>query len=303
MNIGILSFFPVAKKASKEEHRLKEEAIKRGHKARILRSEFCTMYCNDKLKLLYKGREDLRKCNIIIPRVSLTTNVASQIAVIEQAILLGIPVINNYYSIIKAKNKLHTIQILNFYGLPVVKTVVIQNEQYLEDALKHVETPVILKTSHGSYGKGVVLAETKRAAISAYNLIAGGNNIILLQEYVKESKGKDLRAFVVGNRVIASMERVAQKGEFRSNIERGGKGIPVELTPEQKNLAVRAVKALELEVAGVDIILTKNGPAIMEVNANPGFKTLEEVTGINVAEKIIRYAEKFVAQYIEQYTL
>jgi ribosomal protein S6--L-glutamate ligase len=299
MNIGILSFKGISKKPSAEEKRLKEEAIKRGHKARILRACHCVMYCNHKLKLLYKGKEDLRKIDLLIPRVSLTQNVAAHAAMIEQAELLGIPVLNRYYPIVKAKNKLHSLQILNHYGIPVVKTVVIPSEAYLENALDHVETPVILKTGHGSYGKGVMLAETKRAAISTYNIIGNTSEIILLQEYISESKGKDIRAFVVGERVVAGMERAARRGEFRSNIELGGQGSPIELTDEMKNLAIRATKALELDVAGVDIILTNSGPAIMEVNANAGFKMIEEVTGKNVAEAIIKHGEKFAGHYIE----
>ena len=303
MNLGILSFKNINKRASKEELRLKEEAIKRGHKARIIRSEKCTMYFNHELKLLYRGKENLSKLDLIIPRVSLTNNIPMQSAVVEQAELLGIPTLNSYSSIVKAKNKLHTLQILNHYNIPVVKTVVIQDETYLVDALKHVETPVILKTSHGSYGKGVVLAETKRAAISAYNVISSSSNMVLLQEYISESKGKDIRAFVVGEKIVANMERAARRGEFRSNIELGGKGKSIELSDEIKNLAVRAAKALNLEIAGVDIILTKNGPAIMEVNANPGFKMIEEVSGINIAEKIIKHAETFVDHHLEQISI
>ncbi len=303
MNLGILSFKKIDQRASKEELRLKEEAIKRGHKTRILRSERCAMYFNHELKLLYKGKEKLNKLDLIIPRVSLTNNIPIQSAVIEQAELIGIPTLNNYLSIIKAKNKLRTLQILNHYSIPVVKTVVIQDETYLEDTLKHIETPVILKTSHGSYGKGVILAETKRAAISAYNVIANSSDMILLQEYIGESKGKDIRAFVVGENVVASMERVARRGEFRSNIELGGKGKAIKLSNEMKSLAIRAAKALELEISGVDIILTKNGPAIMEVNANPGFKTIEEITEINIAKKIIEHAEVFVSHHLEHVSI
>jgi len=299
VNIGILSFKPLNKKASPEELRLKKEASSRGHKVRILLSERCLMYFNHNLKLLYKGTENLSKLNIIIPRVSITKHISSGAAVVEQAQLLGIPVLNSYYSVVKAKNKLHSLQILNHYNLPVVKTVVIQSEEYLQNALKHIETPVILKTSHGSYGKGVMLAETKRAAKSAYNIIASSSDLILMQEYIGESKGKDIRAFVIGEKVVASMERAARRGEFRSNIELGGQGKPVELTEEMKNLAIRAAKALELEVAGVDIIITKNGPAVMEVNANPGFKMIEEVTETNIASHIIHHAEKFAGHYLE----
>lgn len=298
MNIAILSFKALNRKATREEIRLKEEAAKRGHKVRIVRSERFGMYFDDELKLLYKHREDISKIDVLIPRVSLTQHISTLSAVLKQAELLGIPVLNGFYPTIRAKSKLLTLQMLRRYGVPIVKTVVIQNEEYLADALKYIETPLILKTAHGSYGKGVMLAETVRATKAAYHMIAGSEDMILIQEYISESKGKDLRAFVVGNKVVASMERAARRGEFRSNIELGGQGTAVELTKELKIMAIKATKCLGLEIAGVDIIITKHGPAVMEVNANPGFKMLEEVTKVNVAEKIIRHAERFASQYI-----
>ncbi len=301
MKIGILSFKPIDKKASPEELRLKKEAIKAGHKARILRADKCTMYFNHQLKARYNGKEDLSTYDIIIPRVSLNCRAPIEAAIVEQIQLLNVPSLNTYSSITRAKNKLQSLQILNHYDIPVVKTVVIKNEAYLEKTLAYVKTPLIIKSAHGSYGRGIIIAETKRAAKAAYSILAA--KTVLIQEYIKESKGKDIRVFVIGNRVIASMERAARRGEFRSNIELGGTGKAIKVNREYKNLAIRAAKALDLEVAGVDIIATKNGPAVMEVNANPGFKEIEEVSGVNIAEKIIKHAIKYTQQFISRYDI
>lgn len=149
-----------------------------------------------------------------------------------------------------------------------------------------------MKTPFGSYGSGVVISESKRSLMSSLDAIwdAHDVNIVLLQEFVKESKGKDIRVFVVGGQVVATMMRAAVKGEFRSNIELGGSGEQVQITDEERDIAVRATEALGLEVSGVDLVRSKNGPLVLEVNGNPGFKKLEDVSGVNVARAIVEHA-------------
>jgi ribosomal protein S6--L-glutamate ligase len=242
----------------------------------------------------------MKKYDVIIPRANVCENVALESAILKQIEHMHIPMINSYDSIICAKNKLLTLQILGANDIPTVRTAVIHRSDNLDTALKHIgRMPMIMKTAFGSFGHGVVLIESERSARSAYDLLnRAPSNIILLQKYVRESKGKDIRIIVVGGRVIAAMERKAKRGEFRSNIKVGGEGKAIKPTREMKNLAIRATKALGLQISGVDIILTQDGPAIMEVNSNPGMEGIEEATSINVAEKMIKYAVKYANTYV-----
>lgn len=303
MHIGILSFRGLKRRFMWEEGRLVAEAEKRGHKATKMRYQRCTMTFDGhgELNLRY-GNRKFPKIDLMIPRCSLLSDVQIKAAVVEQMQLMGIPLLNRFETIIRAKSKLQTLQTLSFYGIPVVKTVVLNEDDYLKTAVKHIgEFPMIMKTSYSSYGQGVTIVESARSMKSTYGLLSrsiGNRNTILVQEYIEESQGKDLRIFVVGGEVIACMQRIAQEGEFRSNVGQGGSGVVYSPTEEEVHLAIRAAKALELEVAGVDIIQTKNGPAIMEVNANPGFQELEEASGVNVAEKIILHAERYSEEYL-----
>jgi len=230
-------------------------------------------------------------------------NAQIKLALVEHLQLMGVPMLNEYNHILRAKSKLQTLQILSHYGIPVVKTAVVNSSQYLQKAVQYIgDFPIIMKTIYGSYGEGVAIVESDRSVKSTYGILAGSlgvRNAILLQEYIEESKGKDIRIFIVGrNKVVASMERSAEDGDFRSNVGQGGSGQAYKPTREEIHLARRATKAIGLEVAGVDIIQTKHGPAVMEVNANPGFEELEEISGVNVAEEIIKYSERFVKEYV-----
>lgn len=294
MKIAILSFEDIGKSATREELRLAQAVRELNHSARIFRVDKCQLvYDPNHPRVLYDGKI-FPSYDVLIPRPTVLRNVDLQIAIIKQFQLMGMPVVNTFHAISRAKNKLRTMQILDHYGIPIPKTIVVRDLKYINsEILKQVHgPPVILKTPFGSYGSGVVIAESKRAIVSALNFLWKENkiNIILLQEYMKESKGKDVRVFVVGGKVIAAMVRSAAKGEFRSNIELGGEGEKTRLTKHEIEVAIAATKALKLEVAGVDIIRSKKGPMVLEVNANPGFKALEEVTGINIAKHIIEYA-------------
>jgi len=286
-----------------EQRRLSEEAQKKGHKVTIFRHQRCQMAFDGhgKLELRY-GNRKFPELDLAIPRASVLTNTQLKIAVVEHLQLMGIPMLNEYNHILRAKSKLQTLQILSHYNVPVVKTIVINSAQYLKNAVKYIgQFPLIMKTIYGSYGEGVAIVESERSVKSTYGLLAdslGSKNAILLQEYIAESNGKDIRIFVVGGKVLASMERVAEEGDFRSNVGQGGNGLPYTPTEEEIHLAIKATKAIGLEVAGVDIIQTKHGPAVMEVNANPGFEELEEVTGVNVAEGIIEYSERYAQEYV-----
>jgi len=276
-----------------EELRLVKAARELGHQARIIRVSRCQLvYDGDHPSVLHEGKA-FPKFDVIIPRVSVLKNVELHTAILKQFELMGIPVVNRSRPINRAKNKLHTMQVLNHHGIGVPKTIVLRSQKYLDWAIKQVGGfPVIMKTPFGSYGSGVVIAESKRALASSLDALwtAYEINIALIQEYIKESKGRDIRLFVVGRKVVATMMRAASKGEFRSNIELGGAGEKIEVTPEEAENAIRATEVLGLEVSGVDLVRSNKGPLILEVNANPGFKKLEEVTGRDVARAIVEYA-------------
>ena len=293
MKIAILLFEPSGK-IPKEATRLVQVARILGHTAKIFRSEKCQMIYEGNKGAIFYDNKPFPYYDVLIPKAGIVRDVDLQIALVKQFQLNGIPVVNRYYAISRAKNKLRTMQILNYYKVPIPNTVIVRDLSYVTSAvLKKLHgPPVILKTPFGSFGKGVAIAESKRAVISALGFLwkQGGANIILLQEYVRESKGKDIRIFVIDNEVVGGMMRLAQKGEFRSNIKLGGDGEKIELTQKEKDVAIKAAKALKLEIAGVDIVRGKKGPLVLEVNANPGFKKLEEVTGIDIARKIIEYA-------------
>ena len=278
---------------------LKKAAVALGHKARVFRASRCQLvYDGLGERVLYNGKK-FPKIDVLIPRASIVSNVDIRLSLVKQFQLMNVPVVNEYMSIAKAKNKLRTQQILHSLGLPTLRTVVIENYTTLSDAIDKVGgAPVILKDPFGSYGSGVIIAESKRAARSVLDAIwcnGYSHKIMMVQEYVEESGGRDTRVFVIGDKAIAAMERSAQAEEFRSNVELGGVTSAVEVSDEYAQIAVKSAKALGLEVAGVDIIETKDGPAVLEVNGNPGFKALEEITGVDVATPIIEHALNKVA--------
>ncbi|MFA4891011.1 MAG: RimK family alpha-L-glutamate ligase [Candidatus Gracilibacteria bacterium] len=292
MRIGILSFKAISKKASPEEIRLKNVAKEMGHTARIFRSGRCQLvYDATARRLLYDGRP-FPRYDVIITRPSILRDVDLNISMIKQMEMMGIPVFNRYTSIIRAKNKLKSMQLMDHYNIPIPKTIIIRSSKFLDLAVEAVGgVPVILKTPFGSYGAGVTIVESKRGLKSVLDW--ENTNMYMIQEFVKYSRGKDIRVFVIGGKVVGTMMRSARRGEFRSNIELGGKGSPVEITEEEKEISLRAVQALDLEYAGVDLLRSKSGPVVLEVNSNPGFKALESSTGVDIANSIVEYAVEY----------
>ncbi|MFA6528991.1 MAG: RimK family alpha-L-glutamate ligase [Candidatus Gracilibacteria bacterium] len=298
MKIAILCFRSIEEKFSYEENRLKNAAILLGHTARLYRVLECELvFDEDGPSVHYRGKP-FPKVDVVIPRVALLNNVSLYASIVKQFQLMGVRVVNRYESITMAKNKLKTLQILSYHGVNVPKTCVISTRESLKGAVKKMGGfPVILKSPFGSWGAGVMIAESYRSALSFIDSLWAGEssnknkqNMILVQEYVKESRGRDTRIFIVGGKVVASMERFARKGEFRSNAALGGAGKKVSASKEYQNLALKATRLLGLQVSGVDIITTRNGPAVLELNANPGFKELESSTGVDVAKAIIKEA-------------
>jgi ribosomal protein S6--L-glutamate ligase len=254
-----------------------------------------------KSEILYNSKK-IKGCDVLIPRISIVANVDLEISIVKQFQMMDIPVLNEYLPIARAKNKLRTLQILTSKSILVPRTVVVRKLDYIDEAIKLIGGyPVILKTPFGSYGSGVVIVESRRSLYSALDIIwrSAGSNIILIQEYVAEAEGSDFRAFVIGDRVVASMQRTAATGDFRSNLHLGGAASAVVLTQEEEKLAVRATEVLGLQISGVDILRSANGPMIMEVNANPGFTGLSGVSGVNVAKEMIDFAVKFAKCHVK----
>lgn len=299
LKIGILSFTSLDKRQNSDVIAIKNTALALGHSVRIYRNaNFQFSFDPQQPNLFYKSMQ-FTPPDVMIIRASVLDNVDLEVSTVKQLQLMKVPVVNRYLPIIRAKNKVRTQQILQHEGIPLPKTVVIHDVEYLDKAIQKVgKFPLILKSPHGSLGLGVSIIESRRSMRSMIDLIGSGlkNSLIIIQEYVKEAKGKDIRVFIVGGKIIAAMERRAKKGEFRSNFSRGGSVALADLSDEEKWLALKATRAIGLHVAGVDIIRTAQGSKILEVNANPGLKGITEATGINVAEYIVKFAEKLVKQ-------
>ncbi len=295
MKIGILSFASRTKRAKPEELRLQSVARKMGHNVRIFRAaNFKMVYDQHSPWLLYDNKT-FPKLDLVIVRPSILKNMTLHLSLVEQMEMMGIVLFNKFQPILSSKNKIKTTQILDHLNIPMPQTVIIRRKDDLESAAKKVGGfPLIVKAPTGSFGNGVVIVESMRALKS---FLLWDQPMYLIQAYVKYSKGKDIRVFVVNGKVIGSMMRSAKKGEFRSNIELGGIGRPVEITEEEASVALRSVQALDLDYGGVDIMRSKDGPVVLEVNSNPGFKSLEEATGIDVAGAIMEYGVEYALRH------
>jgi ribosomal protein S6--L-glutamate ligase len=194
-------------------------------------------------------------------------------------------------AISRSRDKLRTLQLLSKSGVGIPKTIFSRETDEVDDLLAHFDVPVIIKLATGTQGNGVVLAETKKAAKSVIQAFYVNDTSFLIQEFVKESAGTDIRAFVVGNTVVASMKRQSLDDDFRSNIHQGGEGTSIKLTDEERRTALRAAKAMGLAICGVDMMRSDRGPLVLEVNSSPGLEGIEAATGRNVALKIIEYIE------------
>ena len=273
--------------------RLVEEAKKRGHEVKVIKYKNCYLALDDKHPdVFYKG-EKLTGFDAILPRIS-NNMTRYGCAVVRQFEMQGVWTSATSVAITRARDKLRAAQILAKFDVDTPKTFVSRNTSDIDDLLEQIGLPVIIKLATGTHGNGVILADTKKAAKSAlqafYLYNEDGTNI-LLQEFIKESAGTDIRAFVVGGRVVASMQRASLDDDFRSNLHQGGMGTPVKLTDEEKKVALKAAKAMGLHICGVDLMRSERGPLVLEVNASPGFG-IEKVTGRDVASKIIEYIEQ-----------
>lgn len=289
MKIAILSNGP----GNYSTKRLKEEALKRGHEVKIVKYRDCYASIEQNNPTVsYKG-EDLAKFDAIIPRIAANMTRYGT-AIVRQLEMQGVYTASNSIAINRSRDKLRSSQLLAKAGVGIPKTVFSRNSTDIDDLIDKLGgTPVIIKLARGTHGNGVVLAETKKAAksvLQAFYLTNEDGTNILLQEFVKESAGTDIRAFVVGSRVVASMKRQSLDDDFRSNLHKGGEGTKIKLTEEERKMAIKAAKAMGLNIAGVDMMRSDRGPLVLEVNASPGFG-IEKVTGRDVASPIIEYIE------------
>ena len=298
MRIAILSNGP----GNYSTKRLVEEANKRGHEVEIIKYKNCYISIEQgSNQVFYKG-EPLGKYDAIIPRIaSYMTKYGT--AIVRQLEMQGEYCLSRSLAITRARDKLRSTQLLAKYNIDIPKTVVSRDSGDIDQLLDQLGgVPVIIKLASGTHGNGVVLAETKKAAkstLQAFYLTNEQGTNILLQEFIKESAGTDIRAFVVGAKVVASMKRQSLDDDFRSNLHKGGSGTPIKLTPEEEKVAIKAARVMGLSIAGVDIMRSERGPLVLEVNASPGFG-IEKVTGRNVAGKIIEYVERNATRTIRK---
>lgn len=289
MRIAILSNGP----GNYSTKRLKEEAIKRGHEVKVIKYRECYASIEQSNPTVSYRGEDLTGYDAIIPRIA-SNMTRYGTAIVRQLEMQGVYTVSGSLAIARSRDKLRSLQLLAKAGVGIPKTVVSRNSADIDNLLEKLGgMPVIIKLARGTHGNGVVLAETKKAAksvLQAFYLTNEDGTNVLLQEFVEESAGTDIRAFVVGGRVVASMKRQSLDDDFRSNLHKGGEGTKVKLTDEEKKMAVKAAKAMGLNIAGVDMMRSNRGPLILEVNASPGFG-IEKVTGRDVATPIIEYIE------------
>jgi ribosomal protein S6--L-glutamate ligase len=242
---------------------------------------------------LYVGGDRIARFDVVIPRIGASIT-SYGLAVVRQLELMGVPVLNEAMSIAKSRDKLRALQLLARQRIDVPTTVCARNPAGLDAALELVRgCPAIVKLQQGTQGIGTMIADTPQSAHALLETFWAMGQDIVLQEYVKEAKGRDVRIIVVGGKVVASMKRIAKKGEFRANLHRGARGQAVTIPPQYRAVAIRAAHVMGLEVAGVDMLEGKKGPRVLEINSSPGLEGVERTTGVDVAGAIVRHAEVF----------
>ncbi len=274
--------------------RLVEAAQKRGHEIRVIDHSKCDLVIEKKKpKVLYRG-EEITGVHAVIPRIGASVTFYGT-AVVRQFEMMNVFTAVESQALVRSRDKLRSLQILSRAGLGLPKTVFTNYSKDVERTLREVGgAPVIIKLLEGTQGLGVVLAENKKAAVSVIEAFNGLKARVIVQEFIKESRGEDIRAFVVDGHVVGAMVRTAKEGEFRSNLHRGGTAKVVELTLEEEIAAIKAAIAMKLGIAGVDMLRSERGPLIIEVNSSPGLEGIEIATGVDIAGQIIKYIEKNV---------
>jgi ribosomal protein S6--L-glutamate ligase len=287
MNIAILS----RDQRLYSTRRLKEAGEKRGHKVEIINHMKCVLLIEKKNPMVWYNGKRLDYFDAIIPRIGASVTFYGA-AVVRQFEMMKVFSAIESQALIRSRDKLRSMQILSRAGVGMPKTVFMDYSRDTEGLIEAVGgAPVVIKLLEGTQGLGVVLAENRKAAQSVIEAFHGLHARIIIQEFIKEAKGSDIRAFIVNGEVIGAMKRQARDGEFRSNLHRGGTATVHKLTRREKATAILAAKKLGLGVAGVDMLPSKRGPLIIEVNSSPGLEGIEGATQVDIADRIIRYLE------------
>ena len=288
MKIAILS-----RKASLySTSRLVEAAKARGHEVRVINPLRCYMNITSHRPSIHYNTEQLEGFDAVIPRIGASVTFYG-CAVVRQFEMMGVYPLNESVAISRARDKLRSLQLLARKGIGLPVTGFAHSPDDIQDVIKMVGgAPLVIKLLEGTQGIGVVLAETGKAAESVIEAFLGLRANILVQEFIAEAGGSDIRCFVIGEKVVAAMKRTGKEGDFRSNLHRGGSAELIRITPEERSTATRAAKAMGLNVAGVDILRSNHGPVVMEVNSSPGLEGIEQATGKDVAGMIVQFLEK-----------
>lgn len=272
--------------------RLRDAALERGHELDIINTTRCYLHIASRRPQLYYNGELLPEYDAVIPRIGASVTFYGT-AVLRQFEMQGVYPLNESVAIGRSRDKLRSMQLLARDGIGLPVTTFANDPKQTQEVLEVAGgAPVVVKLLEGTQGIGVVLADTDRSAKSVIEAFRGANINILVQEFIKEAGGTDIRAFVVGGKVIAAMKRTGAEGDFRSNLHRGGSAEVVKLTPEERSTAVRSAKAMGLNVCGVDMLRSNHGPVVMEVNSSPGLEGIEKATGKDIAGMIIEFIEK-----------
>ncbi len=296
MKIGILSRNPKIYST----HRLVKAALTRGHQVRVIDPLRCYMNITSSNPMVHYRDQALDDFNVIVPRIGASITYYGS-AILRQFEMMGVYSLNESTSITRSRDKLRCLQILSRSGIGLPVTSYAHSTKMTEKLIKMVgNAPCVIKLIEGTQGKGVILADTPKAAESVIDGFRQMKAHFLVQEFIKESNGCDIRAFVIGNKVVASMMRKAKDGDFRSNLHRGGTAKQVEISNEEAQMAVKAAQALGLNVAGVDLLRSARGPLVLEVNSSPGLQGIETTTGLDIANMIIEYIEKNIGETLYQ---
>ena len=287
MKIAILS----RNKNLYSTNRLFNAGTKRGHRIDVIDYLRCYINIGENQTAIYYNGNKLGRYDAVLPRIG-ASQTSYGTAIVRQFEMMGDFVINKSDAIKSSRDKLRSLQVLAKHGIDMPITGYASHTMDIHDVIEKVgKTPLIMKLLQGTQGNGMVLAETMKAAESVMNAFKQVDADILIQEFIKESSGVDIRVIVVGKKVVAAMQRVAPKGEFRSNVHRGAATKHINLTLEEEEIAIKSTKILGLSVAGVDLMRSKRGPLVLEVNSSPGLQGIELLTGADVAGEIISYIE------------
>jgi len=288
MKIGILS----RKSELYSTKRLSEAATERGHQVYVINPLLCYMNITSHHPAIHYKGEKLEGFDAIIPRIGASITFYGT-AVVRQFEMKGVYSLNESVAISRSRDKLRSLQLLARRGIGLPVTGFANSTKFTNDLIDLVGgAPLVIKMLEGTQGVGVVLAETDKAAESVIQAFRGLKANILVQEFIKEAKGSDIRCLVIGNKVVAAMKRESATGDFRSNIHRGGKSENIRITPEERSTAVRAMKIMGLRFGGVDLLRSNHGSVVMEVNSSPGLGGIENTTGKDIAMMVIKYIEE-----------